>query len=122
MWSKAEFVEGVTFCQDHRKITVETHVHSVQTECNRCTNISLVAREPRSQTGSVCRPQQPEEHRATARPRSLRLLPQEHPNVWKTDLLMLFFFFLKIFFSSTSSKLILVSLSLALQSLQFSIN
>lgn len=60
MWSKAEFVEGatenqVTFCQDHGKITVETHVHSVQTECNRCTNISLVAREPRSQTGSVCR-------------------------------------------------------------------
>lgn len=54
MWSKAEFVEGVTenqvtFCQDHPKITVETHVHSVQTvqtECNRCTNISLVAREP----------------------------------------------------------------------------
>lgn len=65
MRSKTEFVEGATFCQDHRKITVETHVHSVQTECNRCTNISLVAREPRSQTGSVCRLQQPEEHRAT---------------------------------------------------------
>lgn len=58
---------------------------------------------PLSQTGSCLQLRPTEElswHRATARPRSPRLLPQEHLNVRKMDLLMLFsrLFFLKIFF------------------------